>query len=112
VVDQDKVARALRSVGDTVTIMDLVKVAEGGGLRAWTEGDSLLLAGVHNEALVFHLAVGGLDSVLGMLEEAYDWGREHGATRAVFIGRRGWTKPLQKIGWAVTGRLLLYERQL
>ncbi len=111
-IDQDKIRKALRSVGDTVTLTDLALAAEGGNIRTWFEGDSVLVAGVHHDALVFHLAVGDLQEVLSMLEGAYAWGREHGATRAVFIGRHGWVKSLLDLGWAVTGSLLLYERDI
>ena len=111
-VDQNKIRKALQSVGNTVTMADLALAAEGGNIRAWFEGDSVLVAGVHHDALVFHLAVGDLQEVLSMREEAFEWGREHGATRAVFIGRRGWTKPLLDLGWAVTGSLLMYERDI
>ncbi len=111
-VSQEKIRRALASVGNTVTLSDLALLAETGMVRVWSVGDSFLVAGVHHDALVFHLAVGDLKDVLSMLEGAYEWGREHGATRAVFIGRRGWVKSLIDLGWAVTGSLLLYERDI
>lgn len=112
-VSYEKIRKALRSVGNTVTLTDLAIVAETGKVRGWTEENSILIAGVHHDALVFHLAAGDLKEVLSMLEGAYEWGREHGATRAVFIGRRGWVKSLvEELGWAVTGSLLLYERDI
>jgi hypothetical protein len=111
-VNKDKIRKALRSGGDIITPSDLLLAAEAGQIRAWTAGDSILVGGIHNDALVFHLGAGTYKEIFGLLEEAYAWGREQGAERAVFLGRKGWSKFKDDLGWTVTGTLLVYEREI
>jgi hypothetical protein len=111
-LDPQKIEKALRVVGDTVTLADLLAAAQVGDVRAFHRNDSIVVCGIHNHALVYHLAAGERADVLAMLDEAVEWGRENGATRGVIIGRPGWKRFLTKLGWAVTGRLLMYERNL
>lgn len=107
-----KIKKALALGGDSVSIEDLVVAAEAGRVRVWHGDQSILVGGMHNGKLVFHVAAGNLDEVLDLLPRAYEWGREQGADTAVFSGRRGWLKPLSADGWVARKKLLLFERSL
>lgn len=110
-IDPRKIQKALDQTGSIMTSGELVAAAAEGHVRVFYEDSSLVVASVNRDkALVFHLAAGDLDDVLIAVEAAKEWGLEQGATRAVFIGRRGWRKVLK--GWVVTNRLYLYERSL
>lgn len=107
-----KIKKALALGGDSVSIEDLVVAAEAGRVRVWHGDETILIGGVHNGRLVFHVAAGRLEEVMKLLPTAYEWGREQGADRAVFSGRRGWLKPLSTDGWVARKKLLLFERSL
>lgn len=62
--------------------------------------------------LRFWIAAGQMDDVLTLAEKVYAWGREKGCTRAVFIGRHGWEKPLATHGWEANKRMVLFEKEL
>ncbi len=110
-VDPQKIQKALQQTGTIMTSEDLVVAAAEGHVRVFYEKESLVVCSVNSQnALIFHVAAGDMADVLLALEVAKAWGRDHGATRAVFIGRRGWSKVLR--GWSVTNKLYLYERSL
>jgi hypothetical protein len=110
-VDAKKIEKALAQTGTIMTSEDLILAATEGLVRIFREKQSLVIVSVnHDKALVFHLAAGDLGDVLLAVEVAKAWGRDQEATRAVFIGRRGWRKVLR--GWTVRNRLYLYEQSL
>lgn len=110
-VDQQKIEKALQTTGTIMTSEDLVIAASEGHVRVFYEKQSLVVCSINSQnALVFHVAAGDLADVLLAVEVAKAWGRDHGATRGVFIGRRGWSKVLR--GWSVTNKLYLYEQSL
>ena len=113
-VDRKKFLKALELTGGTITPTDMVEAALQGHVRAWFRNDSVIVGSARHRALVIHVASGDLDDVLDLLkEEVYDWGREQGCERTVFVGRRGWAKVLEHDGWRIVGKpQLMYERSL
>lgn len=109
---QLQIQKALDSTGGVVRYDELLSAALAGHVHLWSRKNSVILGAIQHNTLVFHLAAGRLKDVLILLEEAYSWARDQGVERAVFVGRRGWSKALQYHGWEVRNRLLLYERSL
>lgn len=74
-----------------------------GDAQLWVRGDGMIVTEIIDypqlRVLQFWLAAGTLDDVLELAEEAYAWGESIGCTRAAFLGRRGWAKPLVEHGW-------------
>ena len=97
--------KALVLGGETYTLDDLADRIDAGQAKAWTEGDSVLIAEVlaFPQQLVvnFWIAAGDLEVIRRIARRAEDHYRALGCTRATFTGRRGWARsPLvTEDGW-------------
>lgn len=114
-----KVRKALQTTGGLYALTDLAHLraaARAGHLKVWGRDDSILIGVVdeypRKRVLRFFLAAGTLDVVLRLAEEAYVWGREHGCTDAMFIGRRGWARALADEGWEEMPKVRLFTKRL
>lgn len=101
-----RAAKALKLGGDTHDLDDLLLAVLRGDAKLWEGEDSVVVAQIlefpKRRILEIQIAAGELDEILTMTDSIYEWGRRHGCTHAVFIGRKGWTKPLAAQGWEPT----------
>ena len=102
---REQLEKALELAGSTHTLDDLSDRIDAGQAKAWTEGDSVLIAEVlaFPQHLVanFWIAAGDLETLRRIARRAEKHYRELGCTRATFTGRRGWLRsPLvTEDGW-------------
>lgn len=110
-----QVERAL-SYADTYDAREMAAEVMEGRAQLWQEGNALIVTQLDQKPretiLRFWVAAGEMDDVLALAEKVYDWGREIGCQRAVFVGRKGWEKPLATHGWEADKRLVLFEKEL
>lgn len=109
---REKVEKALASTGGVYSADEIVASVQLGLMVAWTYGESILVGHIHNGTFVLHLAAGDLETIKALGESAYEWARQNGAERAVFIGRPGWERALADHEWEAKGSLTLYEKSL
>jgi len=87
-----------------------------GRAQLWQEGEAMIVTQLDEKPretiLRFWIAAGELQDVLKLATKVYEWGREIGCKRAVFIGRKGWKKPLAAQGWEADKHMVLYEKEL
>lgn len=110
-----KLEKALELAGDTHTVADVAYEVERGEAQLWVEGDGMLVTQLdykpHEVILIFWLAAGDMEDVLGLEELASAWGREIGCTRARMTGRKGWARVLADRGWE-QAPAVMYEKAL
>lgn len=110
-----KVERALGYVG-TYSAQEMAAEVLEGRAQLWQEGEAMIVtqldAKPRETVLRFWVAAGEMDDVLALAEKVYEWGRSVGCQRAMFIGRKGWEKPLSTHGWEPNRKLVLFEKEL
>lgn len=117
-VYEPKLLKALAHGGNTHTIADLTALAERGLVQVWPGPTSVIITelGDHPRCrlLTLVVAAGNLRELEAMLPGVLAWGKSRGATRAVFAGRRGWSRPRKSSpawdGWEPT--LVVMEKAL
>lgn len=111
-----KIERALGEFGGgTHNLQDMLSCIEKGEAQLWCAPGAVIVTQIeenpHSRDLRFWVAAGTLQAVLDLAPQIYRWAREeHGCTRAVTAGRKGWSRALAQLGWRPT--LVLYERPL
>lgn len=110
-----QVERAL-GYADTYDVREMAQEIREGRAQLWQEGDAMIVTQLDHKPretiLRFWVAAGEMEPVLALAEKVYAWGREIGCRRAMFVGRRGWEKPLATHGWEPNKRLVLFEKDL
>lgn len=109
---RDEIARYHRFRSQFAAMLDerfytigwLDEQIETGAARLWSDGNSAIIATLKpypTGALEVHglIAVGELDTIVGLIELAEAWGRRQGAIVACIESRAGWAKPLAAFGY-------------
>lgn len=108
---------ALVYAGGTHTFDDIVAGVAAGDYQFWPGPSSVVITEIVEyprlRALNFFLAGGGnLAELEAMTPHILEWGRTQGCTRALFTGRRGWTRTfLTRTGW-VNSQLETLSKEL
>ncbi len=101
--------KALKDGGDTHGLADVAEGIAAGRFRVWERDDTIVITEIipTPKAVILHfwLATGEMEDVVKLVNEAIKKTPE--ATRATFIGRKGWSKVLD---WKHD--MLLYQKEL
>lgn len=110
-----QVERAL-GYANTYNVAEMAVEILEGRAQLWDENGAMIVTQLdykpRETILRFWIAAGDLQDVLKLANKVYEWGRELGCKRAMFIGRKGWTKPLTAHGWEADKRMVLFEKEL
>ena len=95
--------KALSVSGHTHTPEDLQAAVSEGKMQAWQNGQSVVVTEVlgfpQQRVLNVFLAVGNLDEIMALTDEVVAFAKQHGCSRLIMGGRKGWAKVLPKYGW-------------
>ena len=100
-----KLETALEHAGRTHTIEDVRYLVATNRLQVWSLGDSLLLTEIADfpsrRALHHFCAVGNINEIWKLRDEAAAWAKAQGCTLEVVTGRPGWVRVVQRRlqGW-------------
>lgn len=110
---RDRLDRALDMAG-THDRNDLAEALMAGEAKLWVNRDAVLITEIVEYPKTRHcqiwLAAGLLDDVLGCWDEIRAHAEQEGCSKVVVLGRRGWKKSLQKLGWVET--MTRFEKEL
>jgi hypothetical protein len=98
----EKLGRALDRMG-THTLADVIALAHDRKAQIWETDDALVVTQLLEfplcKTLRYWLIAGSLEGAFAIQPRIEAWGREHGATVADAIGRRGWERTPRQPGW-------------
>lgn len=110
-----QIEAALKYSGHSHTFDDVVAMVEAGTAQVWFGPSSVIVTEIVLEpqfkVLQYFLAGGNLAELEAMQPIIEQWAREHGCTRAVIVGRKGWERTfLARQGW--TNGLVVLDKVL
>jgi hypothetical protein len=95
-----KLQSALEQAGRTHTIEDVRYLIATNRLQVWVKGDSLLLTEIaefpSSSALHHFAAVGRIDDLWDLRDQAINFAKDRGCTREIVTGRPGWVRVLRR----------------
>lgn len=109
----ERMVDALHQAGNTHHLDDVMRALREGEARLFERDGSLIVAQIlhhpRRSVLEIWVAAGVMDDMLSLLPEVEAWGREHRATLAQVIGRRGWQPVAEQHGYAATATIYRKE---
>tara|TARA_R110000796_G_scaffold99184_7_gene207129 strand:- start:2323 stop:2691 length:369 start_codon:yes stop_codon:yes gene_type:complete len=101
---KDWIEDALGYANGTHTYDDIVKCVIEGTMQLWAGETGCAITEVirfpRKKVIHVFLAGGEMDQIIDFEESAMEFGRMNECTTMTIAGRKGWTKVLNKHGWA------------
>jgi hypothetical protein len=98
----ERVNKALAHMG-THELSDVIALAHDRKAQIWEGDDALVVTELNDyplcRVLRYWVIAGSLEGAFAIQPRIEAWGREHGATVADAIGRRGWERTPRQPGW-------------
>lgn len=95
--------RALRYVGYTHSLQDILDEIKAGTMQSFVSGDSwavtCILDTPRRRVLEIFMAVGRLDNMPDLEFQIEEFAKANGVTLLRTFGRRGWLKTGKSLGW-------------